>query len=129
MTTKFIGGAISLTASDVVIFKHLRMWAERGLIHIEDSRDNSYESVSVLTMLWRMKAIMDMLKNSTRREKGSFDQFDHQTHDEHQQMIERMVEVTNKAKVQGMPSDASARRDLKRRRRTVVAVSEYGGGL
>lgn len=115
----------------VVKFGHLRMWAERGLIHIEDARNGEYKSVSVRVMLHRMKGIQDMITNSkpSQRQAHSHDQFDRAWLAENQGMLEAMVEVVRRAQEQGMPSDASARRDLVRRRPKTVVVPGYGGGL
>lgn len=126
--------AFLLSGSDpysVVSFGKLRMWAERGLIHIEDGDTGEYEAISVRTCLQRMSAIQDMLKNS-RADRGSIKNntaFMSITIEKHQRMLDCMVEVVGKAKVQGMPSDASARRDLVRRRPKSVVVPAYGGGM
>ena len=122
-------GTYAVGDDGIVIFGPLRIWAERGLIHIEDSRDNSYECLSVRTALQRMKAISDMLGNSTQRDINSEDQFDRANRDRHQRMLDSMIEITRKAQNQGMPSDASARRDLVRRRPKSIVVPGYGGGM
>lgn len=126
----FAGGH-AVSGNEVVRFRHLRMWAERGLIHIEDSRNSEYKVVSVRVMLQRMKGIQDMITNSkpSQRQTHSNDQFDRAWIEENQGMLEAMVEVVKKAQVQGMPSDASARRDLVRRRPKTVVVPGYGGGM
>ncbi len=131
MASTLFAGAHVLNADDVVRFGHLRMWAERGLIHTEDSRDNSYKVQSVRATLHRMRAIQDMIKNSSEasRDKHSYDQFDGAAIKYHQDMIDAMVLVVEKAKAQGMPSDPSARRDLARRAPKTVVVPGYGGGL
>jgi hypothetical protein len=113
-------GAVS--SHDVCVFGHLRFWAERGLIHVEDERDNSYKSYSVGTILRRMKGISDMLGNSTDRQKHSHDQLDNVFREKNQAMLDAMVAICAKAQGQGMPSDASARRDK------VPAAGEDGGG-
>ncbi len=128
MSAFLLGGS---TPYDVVSFGKLRMWAERGLIHIEDGDTGEYEAISVRTCLQRMSAIQDMLKNS-RADRGSIKNntaFMSITIEKHQRMLDCMVEVVGKAKVQGMPSDASARRDLVRRRPKSVVVPAYGGGM
>jgi len=131
MPATVFAGAHVLGSADVVRFGHLRMWAERGLIHIEDARDNSYKAVSVRTMLHRMRGIQDMLANSKPhlRQKHSHDQLDKAWVDDNQGMLEAMCEVVRKAQAQGMPSDPSACRDLARRRPTTILVPGYGGGL
>lgn len=106
---------------DVCVFGNLRIWAERGLIHIEDSRDNSYDSFSVRTQLHRLNAISDMLKNS-RAQMARTGAMPTDEFDRHMRMLEKMEEVCRKAQIQGMPTDASARRDLVRRRPVSVSV-------
>lgn len=122
---------VTTTGNDVVRFGHLRMWAERGLIHIEDAKDNSYNIVSVRTMLHRMRGIQDMLKNSKpgTRQAHSHDQMDRKWVEENQNMLDAMVEVVRKAQIQGMPTDASARRDLVRRRPKSVVVPGNGSAM
>ncbi len=124
----FIGGN-SVSDTDVTIFGPLRMWAERGLIHIEDSRDGSYDAVSVRVALTRMRGISEMLGNSTQRDVGCEDQFDRKNRKRHLDMLETMSAILNKAKIQGMPSDPTASRDLARRSKKQVVVPGYGGGL
>ena len=108
---------------NVVQTKHLRIWAERGLIHIEDSRDNSYEAVSVRTELMRMKAIQEMLMNSREDMKRSGNMHAAE-YDSLQRMLEEMIEVCTQAKAQGMPSDPRAARDLADRRPKTVVVPD-----
>lgn len=124
-------GGVTTTGNDVVRFGHLRMWAERGLIHIEDAKDNSYVVVSVRTMLHRMRGIQDMLKNSKTgtRQAHSHDQLDRSWVEENQNMLDAMVEVVRKAQIQGMPTDASARRDLVRRRPKSILVPGNGSSM
>lgn len=124
-------GGVTTTGNDVVRFGHLRMWAERGLIHIEDAKDNSYKVVSVRTMLHRMRGIQDMLKNAKPqdRQAHSHDQLDRKWLEDNQNMLDAMVEVVRKAQIQGMPTDASARRDLVRRRPKSVVVPGNGSAM
>lgn len=121
----FAGNAVLLD-DDVVLFGYLRFWAERGLIHIEDSRDNSYECVSVKTILHRMRAISDMLGNSSSRETRSEDQFDQNNRKRHQDMLDAMCQMVKRAQIQGMPSDPTASRDLARRRPKTIVVPGVG---
>jgi hypothetical protein len=127
----FAGGS-AVTGTEVVKFGNLRMWAERGLVHIEDGGNGGdYKVVGVRVMLQRMRAIQDIIANSkpTQRQAHSHDQFDRKWLEENQGMLEAMVEVVKRAQVQGMPSDPSAVRDLVRRRPKTVVVPAYGGGL
>ena len=69
---------IALNTHNVVFFgprdnpKSVRWWADGGLIHYEDSRDNSYASMSVRTFLERLNAINDMLGNGIRANNQNF---------------------------------------------------------
>src|SRR4051794_17851667 len=94
-----------LNNHDVVVFGNLRFWAERGLIHVEDRRNNSYECYSVPTALRRVNAISEMLGNSTRREAYTEDRYDQAERKRHQDMIDGLIYLLERAKVQGMPSD------------------------
>lgn len=106
---------------DVCVFGNLRIWAERGLIHLEDARDNSYEAFSVKTQLHRVKAINDMLQNS-KAQLTSSGGMTAQEFERQMKMVEKMVEICKKAQIQGMPSDPTACRDLRRRLPTSVTV-------
>lgn len=102
-------------------FGRLKIWAERGLIHVEDKSDNSYEVFSVRTALRRLDGISDMLRNS-RRHLKEIGAMTNQEFDRQMRMLEQMIEVCRRAQLQGMPDDPSARRDLVRRRPTTVVV-------
>lgn len=129
MQTTFMGGGVVLEPTDVVRFGPLRIWAERGLIHVEDSRDNSYKKVSTRDELFRLQAINDMLANS--RQKGSEDQFDASNVTRIRRAVEGMIAVCQKARTQGDPfgeSKALARRLVRTMPKTVV-TPPYGGGF
>ena len=86
------------------------------MVKMEDARDNSYEALSVKEALLRVEGINDMIGNSS-------DDGEYQDEiDKHTCFVEQMVTVCEKAKEQGMPSDESARKDLKRRQPTSVVV-------
>lgn len=95
----------------------LRVWAERGLVHMEDSRDNSYQVMPVEKALQHLNGINTMIGNSI-----------HETHlyrDEvemHQRFIERCVDVFRKAREQGSPNDPSAVRDNNARRKKMFVM-------
>jgi len=104
--------------TDVAHYEHLRFWAERGLIHMEDARDNSYKIFTVRTILHRIRALNDMLGNTRAGRQGFMHEDKVRTI---QDFIDRMTDLCKKAQEQGMPEDPSARRDLVRRRpKTVV---------
>lgn len=104
-----------LGGHNVCQFGPLRIWAERGLIHVEDSRDASYSTVSVHTALERMGALSDMIQNS--REKMRRTGFmPTAEHDRIVRMLEEMIDVVRLARHQGTPDNPQARRELVRRR-------------
>lgn len=108
------GVAILVTYSGRV----LRVWAERGLVHMEDSRDNSYVVKSVKDALFHLNGINEMIGNTIVT--GSL-----QYKDEialHQKFIQDCTAVLQKAREQGMPTDSSAVRDNNRRRATTLTV-------
>lgn len=115
----------------VVQLSWLRMWAERGLIHFEDSRDGGYDVISVRECLARINGLADMLANSRRqasarewaellqeRGKGGAGV----KVEELVRFFEQGEQMCRVAQEQGMPTDPSARADLARRRKTTVSV-------
>jgi len=105
-------------------FGNLIIWPERGLIHIEDTRDGRYDVISVRTALERINAISDMLSNS-RRELKEYNVMTLQEYDRHLRFVEEMIEICRIAKEQGMPDDPSARRDLLRRRPKIFVLNDF----
>lgn len=130
MQTTFMGGGVVLEPTDVVRFGPLRIWTERGLIHIEDSRDNSYKTVTTRDELFRLQAVNDMLANS-RRQKGSEDQFDETNCARIRKALEAVIIVCQKARQHGDPFDAAREQNKNLRRRTprTLVTPGYGGGL
>jgi hypothetical protein len=99
---------------DVVTVGYLKFWAERGLIHVEDARDNSYETISIKEVLFRMKAISDMLKHPvTGTESPGERALMYEEREKQQRMLDGLIEVVRKAQVQGSPDDKSAAHALK----------------
>ena len=107
-----------LGTHDVLRHGRLRVWAERGLIRIEDERDNSFTTISVKECAERVDALNDMLKNTSPEERKAHAP----TVLELQRVIDGYIDVMRKAQEQGMPEDASARRDLVRRRPKSIVV-------
>lgn len=126
----FAGGSF-VSDKDVVVFQYLRFWAERGLIHVEDARDNSYEVVSVHDSLERMDAVSELVKIVMKKQRSEYseDQLDENWRKNNQDMLDGMIELVHKAQNQGMPFDQSAVRDLVRRAPKTVVVPAYGGGM
>jgi hypothetical protein len=101
--------------SDGVLFfgprshpKAVRWWAERGLIHFEDSRTGQYAAMTVKTFLERLSAINDLLSKGRRVENKDFlhpDEVERQM-----RFVEQGLELVRKAKEQGMPDDPEVRR-------------------
>ena len=112
------GAGYLLGRSGVAVLGSLRCWAERGLVHCEDARDNSYKSISVREALRRMKALNDMLGKSQADRKGFLSSAQVESL---QTFVEDMIEVCRKAREQGEPTDQRARLDLLRRQpKTVI---------
>lgn len=112
---------------DCVRFRNLRIWAERGLIHVEEDNGN-YQAISVRSTAHRMRALQDMINNS-REEAKRNPGFNHQLCDQIQRMLESMIEVARKAQIQGMPDDPTAREELKRRRPVTLVVPETNSSM
>ena len=110
---------------DVVVYGPLRIWAERGLIRIEDARDKSFETLDVRECLLRLNGLNEMIGRSKRGGKGSttnsFTKYADEIRDL-QEMIDKVTDVCWKAREQGMPTDPSAVRDQARRQKTSVSV-------
>lgn len=99
--------------------REVRYWAERGLIRVEDSLDNSYEVLSVRQFLKHAKALSELLGNSSAQKDAGADAH---LRAEFQRIIDRSVELARKAQIQGMPDDPSAARALRRSRPVSVVV-------
>ncbi len=105
--------------------RETRFWAERGLIHCEDNV-TGYSSMSVLSFMHRVRALNDTLGNSdSSRDTGADADMREQT----QRTVEQMIHIAELAKEQGMPSDASARRDNQRRRKKVLCMSSSSNSV
>lgn len=107
-----------LGQAKVVRHGPLRVWAERGLIRIEDERDNSYKIESVEEFALRTKALNDMLLKTPTEDKLLYADQVHEL----QRIVSGYIDIMNQAKEQGMPEDATARRDLVRRRPKSIVV-------
>lgn len=97
----------------------LRFWAERGLVRVEDGRDNSYEVLSVKEALLRVKGLNDMLGNKTTSDEKIVDSAYRK---DLTRFVEDMVTICQQAREQGMPTDPSAVSDMKRRQKKQVVV-------
>jgi hypothetical protein len=103
-----------------------RFWAERGLIRCEDSLDNSYHIISVRSLLQRVKALNDMLRRSAVSSDAGVDA---DLREELSRNIEKAIRIAAIAQEQGQPSDASARRDLVRRRPKTIHLHSSGNAI
>jgi hypothetical protein len=114
----FIGGTYVLARIGTV-----RFWAERGLVHWEDAKDNSYGSISARDAFERIVALRVMLdKPSEDKDIPRFRDYRNET----QTYIEDMLKVIRLAREQGTPTDPTA----KHATTTRVVVPEYCfGGL
>lgn len=86
----------------------LRLWPARGLIHIEDSRDNSLETLSVKEALVRARALGDMLRNSPGEDRKRTHAMLYRAEIEDiQAFVEDIIDLCKVAKAQGGPETAS----------------------
>lgn len=108
MSTPYI-----LNNKNVVRLGPLRFWADRGLVHCEDARDNSYETLSTKEILERIQGINDMIGNTKRKADGLMHADEVR---EHQNFIDDMVRLCRRAKDQGSPDNPDAVKEAKRRR-------------
>lgn len=117
-----------LNDSGVVFFgprsqpKAVRWWADRGQLHWEDSRDNTYGVVSIREFLMRLKAINDMLANGKRVENKNFlhwDEVERQT-----RFVEQALELVKKAKQQGDPHNPDVLTQQRHERTLPVAMPQ-----
>ena len=108
-----------LDSHELCRFGATRFWAERGLVHIEEDETGDYQSVSVSTILKRMRAVSEMIGNSRDSRKGFIC---NDIAKRWQDMLDKMVIVVQKAQEQGMPSDPTAHRDRQIRKRRTFLV-------
>lgn len=113
------GAPLMLGNHDLLQYRKLRVWAERGLIRVEHTETGQYEILSVVDATKRALAISEIarLRRKNPRWKKYFDEIAAQM-----DFVDRMHDVLRKAQEQGMPTDATARRDLVRRRPVTVSV-------
>jgi len=100
----------------------VRFWAERGLIHWEDAKDNSYGTQTVASFLHKINAFSEMMGNSLRKSKDREWLGDDNLAQQIRNFIDDGAAIAKQAQVQGMPSDPSAVRDLARRRPASVVM-------
>jgi hypothetical protein len=94
----------------------VRYWAERGLVHWEDSKDNSYGSMPWQDAAHRVLALSEMIHNS--RKKGLYGDEIRKT----QKFIEEMEPVIRQARRQGGPLDNMHEVATERRARAAKIV-------
>ena len=90
---------------------------------MEDSRDNSYESMPIRTFLHRLKAINDMVGNSKTALAAEGYAHKDELHRQ-QRFIEEAVELSNIAKDQGEAGSKEAVADAQRRKPLNVVVPD-----
>lgn len=100
-----------------------KYWAERGMIHHEDTTTGAYKTMQVREFLQRVSGVSDMLANS--RASLSAAKFAHSDEIQRQmRFVEQAADLARIAKDQGMPSDPKARAALKARRPVSVVVPD-----
>ena len=111
-----------LGQTDVAKYEYLRVWAERGLIHMEDSRDNSFETISVTEALIRARALNDMRPGLDGTESKAERHAVYEQREKIQLFVEHLLTIVRKAQEQGMPDDPSARQSLKAKRPKSILI-------
>lgn len=111
-----------LGQTGVVHYRNLRVWAENGLVHVEDKKTGAYQAHSVRTAAERISALSDMLGHSRAemRRSGNLraDMFDYI-----QNGVARIYDVCKQAQQQGDPDDPATYREAVRRRPCSVVMS------
>lgn len=102
---------------NVLIVNRTRFWAERGLIHCDGP--DGYQVLSVYSFLRHVQGICDMLGGSSPR---SDHVRDAALRAQYQDIVDKSLLIARRAQEQGSPDDASACRDLVRRRPTTVCM-------
>ena len=98
-----------------------RWWADRGLIHVEDARDNSYDTLNIREFLERLKAVNDMIGNS--KSTLANDGFAHEDEIGRQmRFVEDAVELVKIAKEQGEAGSKDAIKEANRRRAKTIVM-------
>lgn len=97
----------------VAVLDDCRFWAERGLVHCEDGRDNTYKTIPIIEALHRVNAISEMIGNSTSKDE------DPQRRAVLQNFVDRFVDVIRQAREQGSPDDPT----FKPAKKTQILVS------
>jgi hypothetical protein len=105
-------------SNGVVISKDCRWWADRGMFHVEDARDNSYKSMTIRQALYHLNGLSDMLMNSGK-ETDYYDEIMAL-----RTFCEQIREVIQRAKEQGDPTTKDAVEDRKRRARKVISLNK-----
>jgi len=99
-----------------------RFWAERGLIHCEDSKEG-YCILSVAQFMTQVKALNDMLgKKSSTDDTGA----DADLRKLIQENVDTAVLIARKAQEQGMPSDPTCRTNYRIMRKTTMYTGNVG---
>lgn len=96
----------------------LKIWPERGLICFEDARDNSYKTMSIRQALEHVQGLSDLARKSQDAQEYYDDVV------ELQKAVQRIVEIIRMGQIQGSPDDKTAVADHKRRRKTVVRITD-----
>ena len=102
----------------------VRYWAERGLIHAEDSRDNSYLTIPVKEMLLRVQALNQMRPGIDGTEDKITKAWVYEQRAAIQKNVDEMVDVIRKAQEQGMPDDPTATGALKAARPVTMVMPQ-----
>lgn len=97
-----------------------RYWAERGLIHVEDSKEG-YAILSVAQFMQQVKALNDMLgRKSSSGDTGA----DASMRKEIQDKVDKACRIARKAQEQGMPDDPSCYKNYRALRKHTMYTGD-----
>lgn len=97
-------------------YKNLKIWAEGGLVHVEDTRTGDYGAESVREALQKTLALSEMIGNSGRNRTDAKEWLHYNDAVEAlQTLVENLIAVCEAAKEQGEPGDPVADHEHARR--------------
>jgi hypothetical protein len=107
-------------------YGNLRIWAEGGLVRVEDKRDGSCETLSVRDALLRAQAISELIseKLARTRNRTTDARFYTDEINDMQNLVDDVIAVCKQAREQGEPSDPKVIEDRKLRSPKSIPASD-----
>jgi hypothetical protein len=98
------------------------------LIHVEDGRDNSYDTMPVKELLFRAKALNDMKIKFDGTESNAERAAIVEERKRIQKLVEDVLVIVEQAREQGQPDDPTADHARRKRRSSAVMPANTGDG-